>query len=189
MEPVTEEQEESEMSGDETSEVAGDESEDEGDGDEDGSDNDQDEDDLDEDDMDMDEMDDEEEEEQEEAAAKKQQPKEVEKTQEDLEFESMFDRMTMDSFQERARETTVKPVVKEIIVPVLGKSTKKTYENLHKSDEPEEKAGVAFVLMTRGGKAGKQQLKAFSAPADSQLAVNLKLQEQKIREEHESVKR
>lgn len=48
---------------------------------------------------------------------------------------------------------------------------------------------VPFVLMLRGNKGGKQQFKTFVAPSDSQLAINLKLQEQKTREEKEKVKR
>ncbi|KAH8304670.1 hypothetical protein KR018_003021, partial [Drosophila ironensis] len=48
---------------------------------------------------------------------------------------------------------------------------------------------VPFVLMVRGNKGGKQQFKSFVAPSDSHLAINLKLQERKIREEKESVKR
>ncbi|XP_068158893.1 regulator of nonsense transcripts 2 [Drosophila tropicalis] len=48
---------------------------------------------------------------------------------------------------------------------------------------------VQFVLMVRGNKGGKQQFKSFVAPSDSHLAINLKLQEQKIREEKEKVKR
>lgn len=48
---------------------------------------------------------------------------------------------------------------------------------------------IPFVLMVRGGKGGKQQFKQFVAPSDSQLAINLKLQEEKIREEKERVKR
>ncbi|XP_034487770.1 regulator of nonsense transcripts 2 [Drosophila innubila] len=48
---------------------------------------------------------------------------------------------------------------------------------------------VPFVLMLRGNKGGKQQFKSFVAPSDSQLAINLKLQEQKTREEKEKVKR
>lgn len=190
LDAVTEQQEESDLSGDETSEIAGDDSEEDQEEDDEGSDNDEEEDEEGEDDDeddDDDDLGDEEEEDREQENAK---PKEEEeKSAEDLEFESMFERMTMDSYQERAKETTLKPAVKEIPIPVLGKQTKKTYENLQKAEEPEEEAGVAFVLMTRGGKAGKQQLKAFSAPADSQLAVNLKLQEQKRREEHENVKR
>lgn len=50
-------------------------------------------------------------------------------------------------------------------------------------------AAVPFVLMVRGNKGGKQQFKTFVAPSDSQLAINLKLQEQKTREEKEKVKR
>lgn len=188
LEAVTEQEEEdtdNELSGDDTSEVAGDESDEDGDDDAtDGDDEDE------EEDADLDEEDEMEEEGVAAAAATAAVPEEEEKTQEDLEFESMFERMTIDSHQERMRETTtVKPAVKEIPVPVMAKSTKKTYENLHKPEEPEETASVPFVLMTRGGKAGKQQFKTFNAPADSQLAVNLKVQEKKLKEEHESVKR
>jgi len=43
--------------------------------------------------------------------------------------------------------------------------------------------------MVRNSKSGKQQFKNFVAPSDSELAVNLKTQELKIREEHERVKR
>ncbi|XP_017064417.1 regulator of nonsense transcripts 2 [Drosophila eugracilis] len=50
-------------------------------------------------------------------------------------------------------------------------------------------AAVPFVLMVRGNKGGKQQFKSFVAPSDSHLAINLKLQEEKIREEKEKVKR
>lgn len=181
-----EEDTENELSGDDTSEVAGDESDE--DGDDDATDGDEDDE---EEDADLDEEDElEEEAASAAAAAVPEAPKEDEKTQEDLEFESMFERMTIDSHQERMRETTsLKPAVKEIPVPVMAKSTKKTYENLHKPEEPEETASVPFVLMTRGGKAGKQQFKTFNAPADSQLAVNLKVQEKKLKEEHENVKR
>jgi regulator of nonsense transcripts 2 len=54
----------------------------------------------------------------------------------------------------------------------------------------EEKAAdrVPFVLMVRTTR-GKQQFKNFMAPSDSELAMNLKLQEQKTKEEHERVKR
>lgn len=43
--------------------------------------------------------------------------------------------------------------------------------------------------MLRGSRGSKQQFKTFNAPSDSQLAVNLKLQEERIREENEKVKR
>lgn len=48
---------------------------------------------------------------------------------------------------------------------------------------------VPFVLMVRNTKSGKQQFKNFVAPSESELAINLKMQEQKIKEEHERVKR
>ncbi|KAH8343366.1 hypothetical protein KR059_008989 [Drosophila kikkawai] len=48
---------------------------------------------------------------------------------------------------------------------------------------------VPFVLMVRGHKGGKQQFKSFVAASDSHLAINLKRQEQAIREEKEKVKR
>lgn len=48
---------------------------------------------------------------------------------------------------------------------------------------------VPFVLMIRNAKGGKQQFKTFKAPCDSQLAINLKRQEEMIREENEKVKR
>lgn len=48
---------------------------------------------------------------------------------------------------------------------------------------------VPFVLMVRNTKSGKQQFRNFVASSDSELAKNLKLQEQKIKEEHERVKR
>lgn len=43
--------------------------------------------------------------------------------------------------------------------------------------------------MLRSSKGGKQQFKTFAAPSDSQLAINLRLQEQKTKEENERVKR
>ncbi|XP_030378206.1 regulator of nonsense transcripts 2 isoform X2 [Scaptodrosophila lebanonensis] len=63
--------------------------------------------------------------------------------------------------------------------------------NLAKSESATETKGgaVPFVLMVRGHKGGKQQFKSFVAPPDSHLAINLKLQEQKTREEKERVKR
>lgn len=109
-------------------------------------------------------------------------------TQEDLEFEQMYDKMALDCYQERIRES-IKPTTKDIPVPMMAKSTKKTYENLQQAPAPEEPQSVPFVLMMRGSKSGKQQFKTFNAPADSHMAVNLKLQEQKIKEENESVKR
>lgn len=57
------------------------------------------------------------------------------------------------------------------------------------TEKPESESSVQFVLMLRGARGGKQQFRAFKAASDSQLAVNLKLQEQKIKEENEKVKR
>lgn len=117
-------------------------------------------------------------------------PKERQQTQEDLAFESAFEQMTIDCYQERIRDN-VKPANKDIPVPIMAKSTKKQYENLQQQSKEVASAPptVAFVLMTRGPKSGKQQLKSFAAPADSALVTNLKMHEQKLREENESVKR
>ncbi|XP_053948578.1 regulator of nonsense transcripts 2 [Anastrepha ludens] len=128
-----------------------------------------------------------------------------EKSKEDLEFEQMFEKMAVDSYQERIKET-VKPNTKDIPVPMMARSSKKSYEQITNSSGNqsggEKEAGksgaasasggggaVPFVLMVRGGKGGKQQFKQFVAPSDSQLAINLKLQEEKTREEKEKVKR
>lgn len=104
--------------------------------------------------------------------------------------------MAADSYQERLRDTA-KTSTKDIAVPIMLRQGggKKTYDQLSlaatASDEPPVAAtSVPFVLMTRGqGKNAKQQFKTFNAPTDSQLAVNLRVQELKIREEHEKVKR
>lgn len=133
--------------------------------------------------------------------------KQPEKTKEDLEFEQMFEKMAQDSYQERMKET-VKPNTKDIPVPMMVRNNKKSYEQISsstaassssapstsssndsKSSTTPAPAAVPFVLMVRGGKGGKQQFKQFAAPSDSQLAINLKLQEEKIREEKEKVKR
>lgn len=59
---------------------------------------------------------------------------EHEPTQEDLEFEMAFEKMTSDSYQERIREA-VKPSgkIQDIPVPMMAKSGKKTYDQLHVS--------------------------------------------------------
>lgn len=95
----------------------------------------------------------------------------------------------MDSYQERLRET-VKAGAKDIPVPMMAKGGKKTYDQIQGQENvAEKKDSVPFVLMLRGSKGGKQQFKTFNASTDSALAVNLRLQEQKIREENEKVKR
>jgi len=117
------------------------------------------------------------------------QKKTVEKTHDDLEFEQAFDKMAVDSYQERMRES-VKGSTKDIPVPMMAKSGKKTYDQLQAgNDTSQVENSVPFVLMLRGSKGGKQQFKTFKAPSDSPLAINLKLQEQKIKEENEKVKR
>lgn len=112
---------------------------------------------------------------------------EPEKTEEDLIFEAMYEKMSTDSYQERIKESS-KVNAKDIPVPMTSRGGKKTYDQLQ---DPESKQtdAVPFVLMVRSSKSGKQQFKNFVAPSDSQLAVNLKLQELKIKEEHEKVKR
>lgn len=129
-----------------------------------------------------------------------------EKSKEDLEFEQMFEKMTQDCYQERLKES-VKPNTKDIAVPMMVRNTKKTFEQLNNASNVSGTATVGgttaqasidgtsvsntvpFVLMVRGSKGGKQQFKQFAAPSDSQLAINLRLQEEKIREEKEKVKR
>lgn len=99
--------------------------------------------------------------------------------------------MAAESYQERMRES-IKPVTKDIPVPIMTKGGKKTYDQLQGSKEPLlPETSVPFVLMLRGGgsKGNKQQFKTFRAPNDSALAINLRVQEQKIREENEKVKR
>lgn len=109
----------------------------------------------------------------------------------------MFEKMATDSYQERLKET-IKPSTKDIPVPMMAKSNKKTYDQLQNINNNDTTTGsinnqndndIPFVLMLRSSKGGKQQFKTFKAPSDSQLAINLKLQEQKIREENERVKR
>lgn len=113
------------------------------------------------------------------------QPREKQLTREDVAFEEAFDKMFVDSYQERMRETV--KASKDIPVPIMAKTGKKTYEQIQSVDAEQE--SVPFVLMLRGAKGGKQQFKTFAASTDSALAVNLRVQEQKIREENEKVKR
>ncbi|XP_055529686.1 regulator of nonsense transcripts 2 [Wyeomyia smithii] len=114
-------------------------------------------------------------------------PSPPEKTIEDMEFEKEFERMATESFLERLKEP-VKLNTKDIPIPMTMRSsgTKKTYEQLQENQEKVDT--VPFMLMVRG-KGKQQQYKSFEAPSDSQLAIYLKDQEQKIKEEHDSVKR
>lgn len=119
---------------------------------------------------------------------KSQEQKEPEKSEQDLEFEAMFEKMASDSYQDRIKESSKVNTV-DIPVPMSTRAgLKKTYEQLQDTEVKQSDA-VPFVLMVRSAKSGKQQFKNFVAPSDSELAVNLKLQEQKIKEENERVKR
>ena len=109
-----------------------------------------------------------------------------EKSEEDLQFEAMFEKIAMDSLQERVKESS-KVNTRDIPVPMTTRVVKKTYEQLQETENKTVDA-VPFVLMVRNTKSGKQQFKNFVAPVDSELAVNLKMQEQKIKEENEKVK-
>lgn len=119
--------------------------------------------------------------------SKSQEQKEPEKSEQDLEFEAMFEKMATDSYQERIKESS-KVSTRDIPVPMSTRVAKKTYEQLQDT-ENKQTDKVPFVLMVRNTKSGKQQFKNFAAASDSELAVNLKLQEQKIKEENERVKR
>lgn len=113
-----------------------------------------------------------------------------EKTQEDLEFEQMFEKLAQESYQERLREAAKVTAGKDIPVPTTGKQPiKKTYEQLQTVEPEAPTDSVPFTLMLRGPKAGKQQLKVFQAPIESPLAQNLIKQKEQLREENERVKR
>ncbi|XP_060521085.1 regulator of nonsense transcripts 2 isoform X2 [Cylas formicarius] len=106
---------------------------------------------------------------------------------EDDEFLSALDKMVSENIQERMREP-VKTGNVDISVPVVLKSNvKKSYEQLQERTEDSGVAKIGFVLMVRKG--NKQQYKQFEADADSELAQNLKDQEQAQKEEKERVKR
>lgn len=60
---------------------------------------------------------------------KSQENKEPEKTEEDMEFEAMFDKLAADSFQERIKELP-KVNTRDIPVPISTKTVKKTYDQL-----------------------------------------------------------
>lgn len=111
-----------------------------------------------------------------------------EKSEEDLAFEAMFEKMSVDSYQERIKEVPKVPT-RDIPLPMSTKSIKKTYDQLQEATNEAQSDSVPFVLMVRNTKSGKQQFKSFATPSDSELAVNLKVQEQKVKEEHERVKR
>lgn len=111
------------------------------------------------------------------------QPKRI-KCAEDEEFLTALDKMVSENIQERMKEPMKANV--DISVPVVLKSNKKTYDQLQEADEGESNK-VGFVLMIRKG--NKQQYKQFEADIDSELAQNLRDQEQAQKEEKERVKR
>ncbi|CAH0546674.1 unnamed protein product [Brassicogethes aeneus] len=104
---------------------------------------------------------------------------------EDIDFLSALDKMVSENIQERMREP-VKAGNVDISVPVVLKSNKKTYDQLQETAEAENNK-IGFVLMVRKG--NKQQYKTFEADVDSELAQNLRDQEQAQKEEKERVKR
>lgn len=117
---------------------------------------------------------------------KSQEQKVPEKCEEDVEFESLFEKMQSDSLQERAKESA-KVVTRDIPVPMTTRVAKKTYDQLQEV-EPKQNDTLQFMLMVRNNKSGKQQFKNFMTDSESELAKNLKLREEKIRIENERVK-
>ncbi|CAG9824197.1 unnamed protein product [Phaedon cochleariae] len=108
---------------------------------------------------------------------------------EDDDFLNALDKMVSENIQERMKEP-VKAGNIDISVPVVLKNNiKKTYEQLQESidEEQSKKSKIGFVLMVRKG--NKQQYKQFEANVDSELAQNLRDQEQAQKEEKEKVKR
>lgn len=111
-------------------------------------------------------------------------PKKVE-CPEDDDFLNALDKMVSENIQERMRES-VKASNIDISVPMMLRSSKKTYDQLQDNNETENNT-MGFVLMLRKG--NKQQYKTFEADINSELAQNVRDQEQAQREEKEKVKR
>lgn len=106
---------------------------------------------------------------------------------EDEDFLSALDKMVSENIQERMKEP-VKAGNLDISVPVVLKSNvKRTYEQLQETPNENDQGKIGFVLMVRKG--NKQQYKQFEADVDSELAQNLRDQEQAQKEEKEKVKR
>ncbi|XP_050515611.1 regulator of nonsense transcripts 2 [Diabrotica virgifera virgifera] len=113
-------------------------------------------------------------------------PKKVDCAEDD-EFLNALDKMVSENIQERMKEP-VKAGNIDISVPVVLKSNvKRTYEQLQETPDESTQGKIGFVLMVRKG--NKQQYKQFEADVDSELAQNLRDQEQAQREEKEKVKR
>ncbi|XP_026470757.1 regulator of nonsense transcripts 2-like [Ctenocephalides felis] len=107
-------------------------------------------------------------------------------TEEDQLFQQALDKMMAENCQERLKDTA-KMRRDDIVVPMIARNNKKNYDQIQDVGSNETSKEVPFVLMLRKGT--KQQYKSFSAPVDSQLAINLKSKEQEIKEEKERVKR
>ncbi|XP_065199909.1 regulator of nonsense transcripts 2 [Planococcus citri] len=106
---------------------------------------------------------------------------------EDEEFAEAFDKMVSEDVQDRLRET-VRPQQMDISVPYNVRNTfKKNYEQLQSAPDESQKSSVNFVVLLRKG--NKQQYKNLEIPLDSDLAKNLKSQEQAEKVELEKVKR
>uniref|UniRef100_A0A1B6CUR7 Regulator of nonsense transcripts 2 n=1 Tax=Clastoptera arizonana TaxID=38151 RepID=A0A1B6CUR7_9HEMI len=105
-------------------------------------------------------------------------------SQDDEDFQNAFEKMVSDNIQERMKEN-VKPQLADISVPIhIKNNNKKTYEQLMEPDQNEPV--VNFTLMLRKG--NKQQYKNLTVPTDSELAQNLRSQEEAERMEKEKVK-
>lgn len=116
------------------------------------------------------------------------QSKRDKKSEDDVCFEQMFEKLTLESYQERLKDINVAQR-QDIPVPVTSKHTKKTYNEVLTENRTEPDNSINFTLIVRGNKAGKQQLKQFKAPIQSQLAQNLFKQKELLEKENESVKR
>ncbi|XP_047115400.1 regulator of nonsense transcripts 2 isoform X1 [Schistocerca piceifrons] len=104
---------------------------------------------------------------------------------EDNDFQIAFEQMVSENIQDRIRGTPM-PQRLDIVVPLhIRSKTKKTYEQLKSEDS--DTPVVNFVLMLKKG--NKQQYKNVNVPIDSDMAMNLKNQEEAERAEKERVKR
>lgn len=108
---------------------------------------------------------------------------------EDKEFLEELEQMVSCSIQDHARSSS-KPQYLDISIPFhIRASHKKTYEQLQEASESEtmEQNTMNFTLLTRRG--NKQSFRNLSVPVSSELALNLRSQEQAERMEMERVKR
>ncbi|UYV64261.1 UPF2 [Cordylochernes scorpioides] len=111
---------------------------------------------------------------------------------EDEDFMSAFDKMLSESIIHRS-QVAIKPQA-DITIPLnikAGRTSRKSvsspppYLDLEKAPSPDQT--VNFVLMTRRG--NKQQFKSLQVPVSSELAQNLRDQEEAERMEKQQVKR